>query len=136
VAVRDERGFTILEALIAAIVLTIGLVALAELLAISVRMHMLGRGTTTATRLAQDKFEEMMKMNFTTNPQIQVNAADTLSSNVANYFDSPAPGYTRRWQVSAGPVPRLRHVTVRVVPLAVDRRSNAVVNLTMLVRRW
>lgn len=136
-AVRsDERGFTIVEALIAAIVLTIGLVALAELLAISVRMHMLGRNTTSATRLAQDKFEQMMKMNFTTNPQIQINAADTLSSNVTNYWDTPVPGFTRRWQVTAGPVPRLRHVTVRVIPLVTDRRANSEVNITMLVRSW
>ena len=135
-AARNERGFSIAEALIATVVLTIGLVALAELLAVSVRMHMLGRGTTTATRLAQDKFEQMMKMNFTTNPQIQVNGADTLSADVANYFDAPAPGFTRRWQVTAGPVPRLRLVTVRVIPAVTDRRSSAVVNLTMLVRRW
>jgi Tfp pilus assembly protein PilV len=125
-----------MEALIASLVLTIALVALAELLAISVRMHMLGRNTTSATRLAQDKFEQMMKMNFGTNPQIQVNLADTLSSNVANYWDAPAPGFTRRWQVSAGPDVRLRLVTVRVIPLVVDRRTNSEVNLTMLVRRW
>ena len=132
----NERGFTIVEALIAALVLTIGLVALAELLAISVRMHMLGRNTTAATRMAQDKFEQMLKMNFTTNPQIQINAVDTLSANVANYWDTPVPGYTRRWQVSAGPTVRLRLVTVRVIPLVTDRRSSSIVNLTMLVRRW
>ena len=135
---RSERGFTILEALIAAIVLTVGLVALAELLAVSLRMHMLGRETTSATRLAEDKFEELMKMNFSTNPAIQINGANTLDSNVTNYFDAPSPGYTRRWQVSAGPNAntRLRTVTVRVIPQVGDRRMTDEVTITTVLRAW
>src|SRR5262245_20666100 len=81
---RNERGFTLIEAMVGTMVLTIALVALAELLAVSLRMHQLGRTSTTASRLAQDKFEELMKMNFNTNPAIQVNANNTLASNVAN----------------------------------------------------
>ena len=119
-------------------VLTIALVALAELLAVSLRMHQLGRTSTTASRLAQDKFEELMKMNFNTNPAIQVNANNTLSSNVANYWDAPTPGFTRRWQVSAGPGgnPRLRTVVVRIIPDVNDRRTTDVFSLTTVLRSW
>jgi Tfp pilus assembly protein PilV len=135
--VRNERGFTVIESLVATIVLTVGLVAMAELLAISLRMHQLGRASTTATRLAQDKFEEMMKMNFATNPAIQVNGANTLASNVTNYFDI-VPGYTRRWQVSAGPDanPRLRNVVLRVIPDVNDRRTADVITITEVLRSW
>ena len=127
-----------IETLIATVVLTVGLVALAELMAVSLRMHQLGRNSTSATRLAQDKFEELMKMNFDLNPQIQVNANNTLASNVTNYWDTPAAGYTRRWSVSAGPGanPRLRVVSVRVVPTLNDRRTTDVIEVTTVIRRW
>jgi len=122
---------------VAAIVLTVALVALAELLAVSIRMHTLGRSSTTATRLAQDKFEELMKANFTTNPSIQVSGTDTLASNVTNYFDAPAnSGFTRRWLVQAGPTPRLRIVTVRVIPDNVDRRVGDPFTVTTVLRSW
>ena len=135
----DERGFSLLEALIATVVLTVGLVSMAELLAVSVRMHQLGRNSTTAARLAQDKFEEMMKMNFATNPAIQVSGSDTLASNVTNYFDAPADtGYTRRWFVQAGPNanPCTRTVTVRVIPANPDRRAGSDFTVTTILRSW
>ena len=106
----DERGFTLVETIVAAAILMVALVALAELLAVSVRMHQIGRDSASAARLAQDKFEEMMKMNFFTNPAIQIGGG--LDANTANHFDAPAnSGYTRRWIVAAGPGanPRLRH---------------------------
>jgi type IV pilus modification protein PilV len=135
---NNERGFTLIEALVATLVLTIGLLAMAELLAVSLRMHQLGRNSTIATRLAQDKFEEMMKMNFNTNPAIQVaNCGNALASNVANCFDTPAnSGYTRRWRVTAGPTVRLRTVTVRVIPTNTDRRIGADFTVTSLIRSW
>ena len=111
--------------------------ALAELLAVSIRMHQVGRNSTTAARLAQDKFEELMKMNFTTNPAIQVSGTDTLAADVTNYFDVPAnAGYTRRWLVQPGPTTRLRIVTVRVIPDNVDRRVGAPFTVTTLLRSW
>jgi Tfp pilus assembly protein PilV len=124
--------------MVATMVLTIALVAMAELLAVSLRMHQLGRTSTTVSRLAQDKFEELMKLNFDTNPAIQINANNTLAANVANYFDTPMAGYTRRWQVSADPNgnPRVRLVVVRVIPAVTDRRMTEVFTLTTLLRRW
>lgn len=117
--------------------LTVALVALAELLAVSVRMHQLGRNSTTAARLAQDKFEELMKMNFATNPAIQVSASDTLASNVPDYFDVPASmGYTRRWFVQPGPTTRLRIVTVRLIPDNPDNRVGGPFTVTSVLRSW
>jgi type IV pilus modification protein PilV len=135
---NSERGFTLIEAMVAMLVLTIGLVATAQLLAVSLQMHQIGRNSTTATRLAQDKFEEMMKMQFS-NPAIQVNGSNTLASNVTNYFDAPAnSGYTRRWQVQAGPGanPSLRIVTIRIVPDNPDIRAGGDFSVTTVLRSW
>jgi Tfp pilus assembly protein PilV len=122
--------------MVAAVVLTVALVALAELLAISVRMHQIGRNSAQATRLAQDKFEELMKLNFNTAPAIQVNNADTLGADTANYFDVPAnAGYTRRWRVQPGPGGNtsLRTVTVRLIA---DVRVGADFEVTQVIRWW
>ena len=39
----DERGFTLIEAMVAMMVCTIGLVAMAELMAVTLRLQQLGR---------------------------------------------------------------------------------------------
>ncbi len=131
---NGERGFTLVETIVAAAILMVALVALAELLAVSVRMHQIGRDSASAARLAQDKFEEMMKMNFFTNPAVQIGGG--LDANTANHFDAPAnSGYTRRWSVAAGPGanPRLRIVTVRVIA---DLQVGLPFEVTQVVRSW
>jgi hypothetical protein len=120
---------------------TVGLVSLAEMMAITLRMQMLGRNQTQAVRLVQDKIDELMSKNFDTAAEIQISGSDTLASNVTNYFDTPATGYTRRWYVQAGPTdvasgPDLRVLTVRVIHDLDDRRTSAPVELTTIIRRW
>lgn len=116
--------------------LTVALVALAELLAVGARMHQLGRRSGTAALLASDKFEELMKLDFDTAPALQINANDTLAADVANYFDVPAgSGYTRRWRVQPGPGGNaaLRAVTVRLVP---SGGAGAGLEVTSILRSW
>ena len=115
----SERGFTLIEALVATLVLTVGLLAMAELLAVSVRMHKLGRDSATATRLAQDKFEEMMKMNFTPNPAFQVATARTPWRRTWPTTSTRRPTRVTRAGGGcgrSGRQPGLRTVTVRVIP--------------------
>jgi Tfp pilus assembly protein PilV len=109
---------------------TVGLVSLAEMMAITLRMQMLGRNQTQAVRLVQDKIDELMSKNFDTAAEIQISGSDTLAS-----------GYTRRWYVQAGPTdvasgPDLRVLTVRVIHDLDDRRTSAPVELTTIIRRW
>lgn len=130
----DQRGFTLVEATVATLIFTVGLVAVAQLLAISTRMHWIGRDSAQAARLAQDKVEELMKMNFTTGPAVQIGGA--LDANSPDHFDVPPDsGYTRRWQVAPGPSahPRLRTVTVRMVP---DVPVGNPYEVTMVIRSW
>lgn len=117
-------------------VFVVGSVAVAQLLALGTLMHLQSRHTTEATRLAEAKFEELMKLDFDTDPAIQITTTDTLNVNVPDYFDAPIAGLvTRRWQVQAGPTANTRIVTVRVLdrPGGLGQRT---VNLTTVIRRW
>ena len=72
---HNERGFTLIEAIVAMLVCTVGLVAMAELMAVTLRLQQLGRNSTSAVRLAQDKVDELTTMTFDTtspkyNPQV------------------------------------------------------------------
>ena len=155
-----DRGFTLIEVLIAMVILTVALVSMAELMAITLRMQQLGRNQTLAMRLAQDKVDELMSRNFTF---AQLTVGGSLTADVANHFDVPAAGtagnlqYRRRWlvearnfgdtvQVTAGNPPvttatvigagTTRRVTVRVSPIVNDRRISNPVDLVTIVRCW
>lgn len=146
---NNERGFTLVEAVVATLVCTVGLVAMAELLAVTLRLQQLGRNSTSAARLAQDKVDELTTMNFITNPSAA--CGGSIDANEAPWFDTPMQdngtpddpdddsvikGYTRRWVISAGPDadPNLREVTVRVIPELNDRRVAAPYDLTTYIR--
>lgn len=127
------------ETLIATTVLLIGLLGTAQLLLVSLRMNDLGRNTTDATRLARTKFDELMKLNFTTAASVQITptSPDALAQNVTNYFDTPVAGvFTRRWRVQAGPTANTRVLTVRVVPTQTSALVTKTVELTTVIRSW
>jgi prepilin-type N-terminal cleavage/methylation domain-containing protein len=129
---NNERGFTLIEVLVALVIATVALVSLAELMAITLRMQMLGRNETSAIRLAQSKIDQLVAVNFT---NATVAVGGSLTSDLTNYNDSPESGYLRRWQISAitGET-RIRSLTVKVIPTRVDRRTNAEVQLTTIIR--
>lgn len=122
------------------VILTIGLVSLAELLAVSLRLQQLGRNETSAVRLAEDLMDQLRSLNFDLAPTIQVGGS--LTADVANYNDT-VPGYRRRWLVQAGPlaagavaVPNIRLVTIRVIPDVADSRTTATYELVSIIHRW
>ena len=146
---KNERGFTLVEAIVAMLVCTVGLVAMAELMAVTLRLQQLGRNSTSAARLAQDKVDELTTMNFATNPAAA--CGGDLAAPALNHWDTPMDdngtpddplddtnpkGYTRRWFISAGPDldPNLRTVTVRVLPVVNDLRTAQPYDLTTIIR--
>jgi Tfp pilus assembly protein PilV len=131
-----SRGASLIEVLVATLVLTIGLVGMAQLMGISMLMHLNAREKTTATQLAQAKVDELMKLNLATAPAVQITPAspDSLATNVANYFDSPQAAITRRWRVSAGPAANTRILTVRVINARA--RQGGQVDVSTIIRQW
>ena len=134
---RDERGFTLVEVLVSMVIMLVGLVAVAQLMAASVQTHKLGRLTSEASRLSTVKLEELAKLNMATSPAVQITpvAPDPLANDVANFSDV-VNGYTRRWQISAGPTPDTRRVTVRVIPPVAARPFSKTVEVMSILRQW
>lgn len=128
------------------VILTVALVSMAELMAITLRMQQLGRNQTQAARMAQDKIDELMSQNFATSAQVSIGGS--LTADVANHFDVPTLAgvqqpYWRRWTVAAGPadpgvagVNQVRILTVRVTPKVFDTRTVATTEITTLIRCW
>ena len=146
---NNERGFTLVEATVAMLVCTVGLIAMAELPAVTLRLQQLGRNSTSAVRLAQDKVDELTTMSFATNPAAA--CGGDLDANATDHWDTPmedngtpddltddtvSKGYTRRWLIEAGPDgdPNLRQVTVRVIPEVNDRRVATPYDLFTFIR--
>jgi hypothetical protein len=124
---------------VALLVCTVGLVGMAQMLAVTLRMQQLARNSTLAIRMAQDKIDELSSMNFVTSAPVQ--CGGSLAANVNDYNDIPVANgqnqpYRRRWLVQAGPDgdPQLRRVTVRIVPDVVHRSQSAQVDLVTVIR--
>lgn len=138
-AATNERGFTLPEAIVAMFVCVVGLLGMAQMLAVTMRMQQLGRNSTQAVRMAQDKIDDLSSMNFATGPAVQ--CGGSLTADVANYNDVPmlngeSQPYRRRWLVGAGPDadPQLRQVTVRIIPDVVHRTTSAQIDLVSVIR--
>jgi prepilin-type N-terminal cleavage/methylation domain-containing protein len=135
----SQRGFTLVEVIVAMLICVVGIVAMAGLLAITLRMQQLGRNSTSAVRMAQDKIDELSAMNFNTSAQI--GCGGSLTTNTADHNDVPVVNganmpYTRRWLVQAGPDadPQLRMVTIRLIPNNVDRNVATQYDLVTVIR--
>jgi prepilin-type N-terminal cleavage/methylation domain-containing protein len=88
----DTKGFTIIECVIALVLVVIGFTAVFSLLTVCVRTETISRELSTANSLSRLKMEELK--NSVRSP------GGSLTSNVTNYFDQPNFRYTRRWQIS------------------------------------
>ena len=85
-ALRDTRGFSLLEALIAAAILASALLSLAQLIAYAVKTTAAAGRMTDAALLAAQKVEELRAGSW---------------GELQPGTDSPAAGFTRTWTVTA-----------------------------------
>ncbi len=115
-----DNGFSLIEVLISMLVVTIGMIGMAQLMAVTTVVHSDAREASMATELGQAKIDELTGMDLGTAAAVQITPAspDSLEQNVDDYYDEPQPTVTRRWKVENGPTGTTRVVTVRVINTA------------------
>jgi prepilin-type N-terminal cleavage/methylation domain-containing protein len=85
----NRKGFSLLECLVALLILLVGILGLCPLFISSPRYNQSAYGTTEAATLAQSKFEELKLTGWDT----IVTSQDTITGSTGTNF-------TRRWQVT------------------------------------
>lgn len=119
-----EKGFSLIECLIAMVVTMVGLLAVFQLVSISVQMETFSYRSIEANNLATNKVEQL-KLGTLTN-------GGGLTSNISGYSDTTNQNYVVRWQVSDGAVGS-KDIIVEVIPKNSDIKY-AKVRLETLVR--
>ena len=103
--IRDTRGFTLIEIMIAVTLLAIGLLGMAGLTVGIMRGNTLSNQVTTATALAQDKMEDIKRAGYS--------GAATLTEEYNTI--SGYPNYKRKTEVDVDtPDIGMKTVTVTV----------------------
>lgn len=104
---RKQAGFSLIECLIAMVIVTVGLLAVAALAATAIQGENFAFSSSDATLLASSKLEEL-KVGA-------LNNGGSLTSSAAGYSDVPNIYVFRRWQISDGPA-GTKLVVVTIVP--------------------
>ena len=135
---RRDDGFSLLEALVATSIVTVGVAALAQLAGWSLYANVQARRTSIASVLAQQKVEELVAEAAAGG--LIPSPAGALASDVAGYCDfvdrtgrplgagpaPPAGAYARRWSIE--PLPSSPAHTSILQVLVIDLRHHAAGN--------
>jgi prepilin-type N-terminal cleavage/methylation domain-containing protein len=94
--VTAEKGFTLTEALVAMVVLSLGLLALESMHIAAIQVNTIASRLTQGTTLAQDRAEQLMAL-----PYNDLVLADTTGPGIFTSYTDPNPpqGYIIRWEV-------------------------------------
>jgi type IV pilus assembly protein PilV len=94
-SMSHEKGFTLIEVIIAIFLLAVALLGLATVTMTVIKGNTLSQTVTTATTLARDKMEELKGMNYDALPTLTVTdyatAEGTLQTSAADSY------YKREW---------------------------------------
>jgi prepilin-type N-terminal cleavage/methylation domain-containing protein len=112
---KDNRGFSLVEVLIAIVVLAVALMGLATLQVRCIRSNDLANRTTQATNLGQVKLEELI-FRAATGEHFDAGVTVDNENPVAVPGDDQGGIFTRSWEfVDDSPVPAARTIIVTVV---------------------
>lgn len=99
--VQNENGFTLIEAMIATMVLSVGILTLITMQITSIKGNARARGITTASTWVQDRIEQLIASDY-----------DTIASDTDT---SPDGHYSLSWTVQDDfPTPNAKRIEVMV----------------------
>jgi Tfp pilus assembly protein PilV len=95
----NSRGSTLIEVLVAMLVLTSGVLAMAQLFLIAAATNATARHTTIVATLAAQKLEQILSTDVVERPET-VDYVDGSGRVVASQDEPPSGAvYTRRWTI-------------------------------------
>jgi len=98
---RNNRGFTLLEILLAISILAIALLAMAHMQITAIHTNAFANRMTTATTLAYDKMEQLKQLPYNdANLSDDGDTTDLADTANPDYLDDPGGGYTRVWNIA------------------------------------
>jgi type IV pilus assembly protein PilV len=95
---RNEFGFTLIEVLIAVVILSFGLIGVAGMQVVAIQVNSSANRLTRATTLVQDKVEELLALPFT---DTNLDDATVVGVCEPHTETNPPQGYTLIWCVDA-----------------------------------
>lgn len=126
---RTEQGFTLIEIMVAMVVLSLALFELGRLQLTALRTTSSASRVSQATSIAQDRVEHLMALPYTatyTDPDLD--DATPVGQFTRHDDLTPPPGYAVRWEVDTdNPQPNVKLVNVKVT------RQNAGSNKTFVL---
>jgi prepilin-type N-terminal cleavage/methylation domain-containing protein len=141
---RNERGFSLIETMIAATVITVGLVAVAGVSIYVSRTNSTSNTKSVLATAAQDEADTLRKLiwdqvteaaQLTVGGDVSYNAAD--ADHRTQFTNTPAGDLNISWKVAAGPgtTGDLRTATIHVVQVNPPRQFASGVTITMLISK-
>ena len=97
---QDDKGLTLLEVLVAMVVLSLGLLALTQIQLTAIQVNAASGRLTQGTAIAQGKIEELMALPY-----------DKVTTDTET---RPAQGYTITWTVDEDPAVRVKTINLKV----------------------
>ncbi len=115
-----EWGFSLVEMIVAILILSIGVLGMSSLMTTVSRSGIRATGRIEATEVLESKLEELRAIAAAgTSDTIQLAVGGSLTTAQANHADTTSSGagrsFVRLWVVEAGPG-QTRKVTVRAEP--------------------
>jgi type II secretory pathway pseudopilin PulG len=133
---RDQGGFTLIELMLAIVMLVVGLFAMASTMASMTRYQDLSAARTDMGTLADNKFEQLRAAASTrTTDTLQLAIGGSLTVPTLLHTDTLTERgrtYVRLWVVAAG-VGGTKDVTLRIQPLVDERRTPARIDFRTLI---
>jgi prepilin-type N-terminal cleavage/methylation domain-containing protein len=121
---KESKGFTLIEVLIALVILSISLLGLAGLMVMTTKNNAWGSHMTEAATFAQDKLEELKVTPWAN----IVSGSDTVGGPLI----STGITYTRTWTVVADGTNTLKTVTITLN--WIDNISHSIQLLSVVVQ--
>ena len=108
---RGERGFSLVEVLVALFVISLGVLAAAPMFVYAMKGNAAGADFGSVGAIAVERMELLRSQTFGS-----LTAGGNLASNVTNFSDVTDPEYIVRWRIQDNATPATtKTITVRAI---------------------